>query len=310
MIIRFSNKTEKEGFVVADKIVMDMNILREVVRHEDTVVFYDMDSAFSSLSEVVSFIEEMMEKSIFVIFEKEQMNFTSMNDEKCASTMKMLKTFASFVGCKKNNNISENDIINTVLSFYKENSERFEWNDATINLDERIGYRRICRGFVEYYMRPDEFKSYFVNTSVTSKMLYNALKSVDALIYETGRNDTYRRFSDGHKRYIGIRIRSENNTKDTSNNSRSNGKFVPSWAKYIQNEELREKMFPSSKETVKPSIKEFKDKTSKEEVKTIISNEIREEIIELAFGGMDAYELSKTFNIEIRTIKNILNGFA
>ena len=52
MIIRFSNKTEKEGFVVADKIVMDMNILREVVRHEDTVVFYDMDSAFSSLSDV------------------------------------------------------------------------------------------------------------------------------------------------------------------------------------------------------------------------------------------------------------------
>lgn len=281
MIIRFSNKTENEGFVVADKVVSNMNVLREILRHEDTVVFYDMNSGFSSLNEVLSFVEEMMEKSIFVIFEKEQMHFTSMKDEKCVAAVKMLKALTSFVDCKKTEEkSSKSNILNDVMFFYKKNAERFEWNNATKNLDEKIGYRRICRDFVEYYMRPDDFKFYFVEgTKTTSKEVYKILKEADVLIYETGRNDTYCKFSDGRKRYIGIRIRSESEVKDDSTKTRSDVKHV---------------MITSPKKVVK----------------TVLTNAIRDEIIELAFGGMDAYELSKTFNIEVRTIKNILNGLA
>ena len=293
MIIRFSdNKTKSEGFVVADKVVSDLNILKEVIRDEDTVVFYDMDSAFSSLAEVLSFVEEMMNRSVFVIFEKEQMRFTSMNDEKCATAVKMLKSLSSFVGCKKKDEKPVDDVvIDNIMTFYKKNADRFEWNDASRSLDRKLGYRRICRGFVEYYMRPDDFKSRFVDEKrLTSKDVYRILKSVDALIYETGRNDTSRRFGDGQKRYIGIRIRSENEVND---NARSGGRCVPSWVKYIQNEELKEKMFPSSKK----------------EVKTVLTNTLRDEIIELAFGGMSVYELSKHFNIEVKIVKNILGGF-
>ena len=266
-----------------------MNVLREILRHEDTVVFYDMNSGFSSLNEVLSFVEEMMEKSIFVIFEKEEMHFTSMKDEKCVAAVKMLKALTSFVDCKKTEEKSpKSNILNDVMFFYKKNAERFEWNNATKNLDEKIGYRRICRDFVEYYMRPDDFKFYFVEgTKTTSKEVYKILKEADALIYETGRNDTYCKFSDGRKRYIGVRIHSENEVKVDSTKIRSNGKCV-------QNEALKKNMIPSPKKVVK----------------TVLTNAIRDEIIELAFGGMDAYELSKTFNIEVRTIKNILNGIA
>jgi cystathionine beta-lyase family protein involved in aluminum resistance len=129
-------------------------------------------------------------------------------------------------------------------------------------------------------MRPDDFKFYFVEgTKTTSKEVYKILKEADALIYETGRNDTYCKFNDGRKRYIGIRIRSESEVKDDSTKTRSDVKHV---------------MITSPKKVVK----------------TVLTNAIRDEIIELAFGGMDAYELSKTFNIEVRTIKNILNGLA
>ena len=46
----------------------------------------------------------------------------------------------------------------------------------------------------------------------------------------------------------------------------------------------------------------------KKEVNTVLTNTLRDEIIELAFGGMDVYELSKHFNVEVKIVKNILGG--
>ena len=314
MIIRFSHNKSNNGFIVADKVMSNFESMCSSIRRGDTIVFSDMEKYFCKIKDVVRFIEAMMMKSVYVIFENDELYFSPSEKEAKESldAMKACSSFSVWKGIKKKYSFKPSSMLDTIRSFCKKNEERFMWANSNDSISH-IGYRRVVDGFIEFYMRNPQFIEHFVEPhNIDKRSLFKELKKSNTLIYTKDRCDSQRAFDNNPgDHFFGVRFPlSEFVESSDEIPSESIGCHYDNGIVYKKYARRTNKPIEKEVKTVSTVKRDVLYDNIKIESKEFLNKDTptwkKEDVIEYAFAGYSVREVANIFNIECSVVWDVL----
>ena len=300
MIIRYSQNKSSKGYIVADKIMSNFESMCSSIRSKDTIVFFDMKESFCKIKDVVRFVEVMMSKSVYVIFENDELYFNP-NEKEAKNTLDAMKKCSSFSvwnNSKKKYSFKNSSLLDTMRSFCKKNEERFMWANSTSSFNH-IGYRRVVEDNIEFYMRNPQFIENFVEPyGIDKRSLFKELKKSNTLIYTKDRCDSQRAFDKNPgDHFFGVRFplsefveSSESVPSESIGCHYNNGVVYTKYA--VRTNKPAKKISNKACPIKKPRVVEPTWK--------------KEELVEYAFAGYSVREIAEMFNVNVSVVWAVL----